>query len=64
MAEQIGLSLPVQSSSGIDDFLLSDCNSMAVSLLEDWENWPNLKHTLSGPAHQENSFRSHLGETN
>ena len=50
MAEQIGLSLPVQSSSGIDDFLISDCNSMALSLLEDWENWPNLKHTLSGPA--------------
>ena len=58
MAEQIGLSLPVQSSSGIDDFLISDCNSMAVSLLEDWENWPNLKHTLSGPAA---SGKTHLG---
>ena len=58
MAEQICLSLPVQSSSGIDDFLISDCNSMALSLLEDWENWPNLKHTLSGPAA---SGKTHLG---
>ena len=58
MAEQIGLSLPIQSSSGIDDFLISDCNSMALSLLEDWENWPNLKHTLSGPAA---SGKTHLG---
>lgn len=31
---------------------------MAVSLLEDWENWPNLKHTLSGPAA---SGKTHLG---
>ena len=58
MAEQIGLSLPVYSSSGIDDFLISDCNSMALSLLEDWRNWPNLKHTLSGPAA---SGKTHLG---
>ena len=42
MAEQIGLSLPVQSSEGIDEFYISDCNKMAVNLLEDWKNWPNL----------------------
>ena len=58
MAEQIGLSLPVQSSEGIDEFYLSDCNKMAVNLLEDWRNWPNFKHTLSGPPA---SGKTHLG---
>ena len=58
MAEQIGLGLPVQSSEGIDEFYISDCNTMAVNLLEDWKNWPNLKHTLSGPPA---SGKTHLG---
>ena len=58
MAEQIGLSLPVQSSEGIDEFYISDCNTMAVNLLEDWKNWPNLKHILSGPPA---SGKTHLG---
>ena len=58
MAEQIGLSLPVQSSEGIDEFYISACNTMAVNLLEDWKNWPNLKHILSGPP----AFgKTHLG---
>ena len=58
MAEQIGLSLPVQSSEGIDEFYISDCNTMAVNLLENWKNWPNLKHILSGPPA---SGKTHLG---
>ena len=58
MAEQIGLSLPVQSSEGIDEFYISACNTMAVNLLEDWKNWPNLKHILSGPPA---SGKTHLG---
>ena len=59
MAEQIGLTLPVQSSDGIDEFYVSKCNKIAVSLLEDWENWPDLKHTLSGPPA---SGKTHLGQ--
>ena len=58
MAEQIGLSLPVQSSEGIDEFYISECNKMAVNLLEDWKNWPSLKHVLSGPPA---SGKTHLG---
>ena len=58
MAEQIGLSLPVHSSEGIDEFYISECNKMAVNLLEDWKNWPNLKHVLSGPPA---SGKTHLG---
>ena len=58
MAEQIGLSLPVQSLEGIDEFYISECNEMAVNLLEDWKNWPNLKHVLSGPPA---SGKTHLG---
>ncbi len=58
MAEQIGFSLPVQSSEGIDEFYISECNKMAVNLLEDWKNWPNLKHVLSGPPA---SGKTHLG---
>ena len=58
MAEQIGLSLPFESFEGIDEFYISDCNTMAVNLLEDWKNWPNLKHTLSGPPA---SGKTHLG---
>ena len=48
MAEQIGL---ITSSivEGIDEFYISACNTMAVNLLEDWKNWPNLKHILSDP---------------
>jgi hypothetical protein len=37
MAKQIGLVLPVQSSDGIDEFYVSKCNKIAVSLLEDWK---------------------------
>ena len=59
MAEQIGLSLPVQSSEGIDEFYISECNKMAVNLLEDWKNWPSLKHVLSGPPA---SGKTHLGQ--
>lgn len=58
MAKQIGLVLPVQSSEGIDEYYVSECNSMAVNLLGDWKNWPNLKHTLSGPPA---SGKTHLG---
>jgi chromosomal replication initiation ATPase DnaA len=58
MAEQIGLSLPVQSSEGIDEFYISECNKMAVNLLGNWKNWPSLKHVLSGPPA---SGKTHLG---
>ena len=59
MAKQIGFTLPVQSSDGIDEFYVSKCNKVAVDLLEDWKNWPNLKHTLSGPPA---SGKTHLGQ--
>jgi chromosomal replication initiation ATPase DnaA len=59
MAKQIGFTLPVQSSDGIDEFYVSKCNKIAVDLLEDWKNWPNLKHTLSGPPA---SGKTHLGQ--
>ena len=49
MAKQIGFTLPVQSSDGLDEFYVSKCNKIAVDLLEDWKNWTNLKHHLSGP---------------
>ena len=57
MTKQLAFDLPSRPALGKSDFFISDCNSMAVKLMEDWENWPNRQHILSGPA---GSGKTHL----
>ena len=55
--KQLAFDLPSRPALGKSDFFISDCNSMAVKLLEDWSNWPNRQHVLSGPT---SSGKTHL----
>lgn len=57
MAQQLAFDLPSVAALGRDDFFVSDANALALSVLEDWGNWPNNKHMLLGaPA----SGKTHL----
>ena len=55
--KQLAFDLPSRPALGKSDFFISDCNSIAVKLMEDWSNWPNRQHILSGPA---GSGKTHL----
>ena len=55
--KQLAFDLPSRPALGKSDFFISDCNLMAVKLLEDWSNWPNRQHVLSGSA---GSGKTHL----
>ena len=55
--KQLAFDLPSRPALGKSDFFISDCNSMAVKLMEDWSNWPNRQHILSGPV---GSGKTHL----
>ena len=55
--KQLAFDLPSRPALGKNDFFISDCNSIAVKLMEDWSNWPNRQHILSGPA---GSGKTHL----
>ena len=55
--KQLAFDLPSRPALGKSDFFISDCNSIAVKLMEDWSNWPKRQHILSGPA---GSGKTHL----
>ncbi len=55
--KQLAFDLPSRPALGKSDFFISDCNSIAAKLMEDWSNWPNRQHILSGPA---GSGKTHL----
>ena len=55
--KQLAFDLPSRPALGKSDFFISDCNSIAVKLMEDWSSWPNRQHILSGPA---GSGKTHL----
>ena len=55
--KQLAFDLPSRPALGKSDFFISDCNSIAVKLMEDWSKWPNRQHVLSGPA---GSGKTHL----
>ena len=55
--KQLAFDLPSRPALGKSDFFISDCNSVAVKLMEDWSKWPNRQHVLSGPA---GSGKTHL----
>lgn len=35
---------------GVDDFLVSTCNSAAIDLIDAWPDWPQHIHLIEGPA--------------
>lgn len=57
MTEQLRITLPVRQALGREDFYVAEANSVAVSQIETWRDWPGRKLVLSGP---EGSGKSHL----
>ncbi len=57
MDKQLVFDLPSRMSLDRGDFFVSASNETAVSLIDDWQNWPRRKHFLSGP---KSSGKSHL----
>lgn len=49
MPQQLSFDLPVRTALGRDDFMVSPGNAVAVSLIENWANWPGGKLVLTGP---------------
>ena len=57
MATQLTFDLPFLPSHDRGDFFVSNSNEMAVQFIENWKNWPQKKHVLSGP---KSSGKTHL----
>ncbi|MFD0986931.1 hypothetical protein [Methyloligella solikamskensis] len=49
MREQLVLDLPHRAALGADDFLVSDCNRLAVELIDAWPEWSAPAQLLVGP---------------
>ncbi|MGG2475988.1 hypothetical protein ACNVD4_11530, partial [Rhizobium sp. BR5] len=56
-AEQLPLAFSHQSASGREDLLVSASLKAAVSLIDEWPNWPSPVVVLAGPP---GSGKSHL----
>ncbi len=54
---QLALDFPHRPSLGREDFLVSPCNREAVSLVEQWPNWPYFALCIYGP---KGSGKTHL----
>lgn len=48
-AAQLALDLPHRAALGAEDFLVSDCNGAAVTLVDAWPQWPDSVQLLIGP---------------
>ncbi len=49
MREQLVLDLPHRAALGADDFLVSECNRLAVELIDAWPHWSAPAQLLVGP---------------
>ena len=58
MSNQLSFSLPKKETLDRDNYFVSQANQGAVSLIEDWINWPSGKLILVG---SEGSGKTHLG---
>ena len=47
--KQLALEFPHRPSLGREDFLISPCNQEAVTLVEQWPNWPYFALCIYGP---------------
>ena len=63
MAEQLGFDLPGVSALGRADFMVAPSNAMAVALIENWQDWPNRKLVLHGPAGAGKTHLTHVWAT-
>lgn len=57
MIQQLLFDLPVRTARGRNDFIVTDCNSSAVKILDQWPEWPVVTACLVGPAR---SGKTHL----
>ncbi len=60
MAEQLAFDLPSVPALGREDFFLSSANTLAMSVIEDWQNWPNRKLVLTGPKSAGKTHLAHV----
>jgi chromosomal replication initiation ATPase DnaA len=58
-SRQLVLDLPLRQALGRDDFLVTNSNSAAVALIDQWPNWPSYGAIITGPP---GSGKSHLIE--
>ncbi len=58
-ARQLALDLPHRTALGRDDFLVTQSNTAAVAMIDQWPDWPAKAIILMGPA---GSGKSHLVE--
>lgn len=58
--QQLRLQLPHRAALGREDFFVCDSNALAVSVLDDWRNWPNGKMVLTGPKGAGKSHLAHV----
>ncbi len=54
---QLTFDLPARVAQGREDFLVSDSNTLAVSFIDNWADWPQGRFYIYGP---ERSGKSHL----
>ena len=57
-AEQLVFELPHRPAMGFEDFLVSQSNAEAVSLVDRWPDWPVRAAIVAGPS---DSGKTHLG---
>lgn len=50
MTRQLVLDLPLREALGREDFFVSPSNSMALAVLDNWQNWPGGRLVLTGQA--------------
>lgn len=60
MGEQLVFELPHRPALGADDFLVSECNAMAVRLVDVWPDWPSRTHAIVGPAGAGKTHLAHV----
>jgi len=56
-SRQLPLDLPQRTAFGRADFLVTPSNAAAVTLIDDWPNWPSSTQAIVGPP---GSGKSHL----
>ena len=50
--KQLPLELPFRQLAGRDDFIVSDCNALALASIDEWPNWRGSYRALNivGPS--------------
>lgn len=60
MAEQLTFDLPAKPALGRDAFFVSPSNALAVKRLECWQDWPDGRLVLCGPAGAGKTHLAHV----